>query len=52
MDLNATAIGFSVLGWPVQINFAPVPHDLFRKLSSDVKLLGAFVVTFFLALWR
>ena len=48
--IGATAIGFSVVMIAVQLNFARMPHGLFRKLSSDVRLLGAFAATFLLAL--
>lgn len=34
--IGATAIGFSVVMIAVQLNFARMPHGLFRKLSSDV----------------
>jgi hypothetical protein len=47
--MGATAIGFSVVMLAVQLNFARIPHGLFRKLSSDFKLLGAFAATFVLA---
>ncbi|WP_316229602.1 hypothetical protein [Bradyrhizobium sp. SZCCHNR1070] len=48
--VGATAIGFSVVMIAVQLNFARMPHGLFRRLSSDAKLLGAFAGTFFLAI--
>jgi hypothetical protein len=48
--VGATAIGFSVVMFAVQMNFARTPYGLFRKLSSDFRLLGAFAATFFLAL--
>jgi hypothetical protein len=47
--IGATAIGFSVVMFAVQINFARMPYGLFRKLSSDRQLLGAFAATFLLA---
>jgi hypothetical protein len=47
--IGATAIGFSVVMFAVQINFARMPHGLFRQLSSDARLLGAFATTFLLA---
>src|SRR5215472_5106358 len=40
--IGATAIGFSVVMIAVQLNFARMPHGLFRRLSSDARLLGAF----------
>jgi hypothetical protein len=48
--IGATAIGFSVVMIAVQLNFARIPHGLFRKLSSDIRLLGAFASTFLLAI--
>src|SRR5262249_3327197 len=48
--LGATAIGFSVVMIAVQLNFARIPHGLFRKLSTDFRLLGAFALTFVLAI--
>ena len=48
--VGATAIGFSVVMVAVQLNFARMPHGLFRRLSSDPRLLGAFAATFLLAI--
>jgi hypothetical protein len=48
--IGATAIGFSVVMIAVQLNFARIPQGLFRKLSSDFRLLGAFAATFLLAI--
>jgi hypothetical protein len=48
--IGATAIGFSVVMIAVQLNFARMPHGLFRELSSDFRLLGAFATTFILAI--
>jgi hypothetical protein len=48
--IGATAIGFSVVMIAVQLNFARIPQGLFRKLSSDFRLLGAFAATFMLAI--
>ncbi len=48
--IGATAIGFSIVMIAVQLNFARMPHGLFRKLSSDFRLLGAFASTFLLAI--
>lgn len=47
--ISATAIAFSLILFAMQVNVERMPHGLFRKFSSDVKLLGAFVVTFLLA---
>jgi hypothetical protein len=48
--VGATAMGFSVVMIAVQLNFARIPHGLFRRLSSDFWLLGAFAATFTLAI--
>jgi hypothetical protein len=48
--VGATAIGFSVVMIAVQLNFARMPHGLFRRLSSDLRLLGTFAGTFLLAI--
>ena len=47
--VGATAIGFSVVMLAVQLNFARIPHGLFRRVTSDLKLIGAFTATFLLA---
>lgn len=47
--LGATAIAFSLIMFAMQVNVERMPHGLFRKFSSDVKLLGTFVSTFSLA---
>ncbi len=47
--IGATAIAFSLIMFAMQVNVERMPHGLFRKFSSDVKLLGAFAATFFLA---
>lgn len=47
--IGATAISFSLIMFAMQVNVERLPHGLFRKFSSDVKLLGAFFATFSLA---
>jgi hypothetical protein len=47
--VGATAIGFSVVMLAVQLNFARIPHGLFRRVSLDFRLLGTFSATFLLA---
>ena len=47
--IGATAIAFSLIMFAMQVNVTRMPHGLFRKFSSDIKLLGAFVATFSLA---
>lgn len=48
--IGATAIAFSLIMFAMQVNVERMPHGLFRKFSSDVKLLGAFAATFSLAM--
>lgn len=48
--VGATAIAFSLIMFAMQVNVERMPHGLFRKFSSDVKLLGAFTATFSLAM--
>lgn len=47
--IGAAAIAFSLIMFAMQVNVERMPHGLFRKFSSDIKLLGAFVSTFSLA---
>ena len=48
--IGATAIAFSLIMFAMQVNVERMPHGLFRRFSSDAKLLGAFTSTFSLAL--
>lgn len=48
--VGAAAIAFSLVMFAMQVNVERMPHGLFRKFSSDPKLLGAFAATFFLAI--
>lgn len=48
--IGATAIAFSLIMFAMQVNVERMPHGLFRKFSSDSKLLGSFGVTFSLAI--
>lgn len=48
--IGAAAIVFAVVMFAMQINIERMPHGLFRKLSSDGRLLGAFAGTFLLAI--
>ncbi|WP_143752342.1 DUF2254 domain-containing protein [Marinobacter guineae] len=48
--IGATAIAFSLIMFAMQVNVERMPHGLFRKFSSDAKLLGSFIVTFSLAI--
>lgn len=47
--VGATAIAFSLIMFAMQVNVERMPYGLFRKFSSDFKLLGSFAITFFLA---
>jgi len=47
--IGATAIAFSLIMFAMQVNVDRMPHGLFRKFGSDVRLLAAFVSTFVLA---
>lgn len=48
--IGATAIAFTLVMFAMQVNVERMPHGLFRKFSSDPKLLGAFASTFLLAI--
>lgn len=48
--VGAAAIAFSLVMFAMQVNVERMPHGLFRKFSSDPKLLGAFAGTFLLAI--
>jgi hypothetical protein len=47
--LGAAAIVMSLVMFAMQINVERTPHRLFRRLSTDLRLLGAFAVTFLLS---
>jgi len=48
--IGATAIVTSLVLFAMQVNVERMPHGLFRRLSADGKLLGAFAVAFLLAI--
>lgn len=48
--IGATAIAFSLILFAMQVNVGRMPHGMFKRLSSDRKLLGAFLSSFFIAL--
>ena len=48
--IGAIAIAFSLIMFAMQINVERIPYGLFRKFSTDSKLLGLFVIVFFLAI--
>ncbi|KDB58217.1 hypothetical protein AZ16_1187 [Bordetella bronchiseptica B18-5 (C3)] len=47
--IGAAAIAFSLVVFAMQINVERMPHGLFRRLSSDRKLLGSFLGSFLTA---
>lgn len=47
--IGATAIAFSLVVFSMQTNVERMPHGLFRRLSSDKKLLGSFFISFLIA---
>jgi len=48
--LGATAIAFSFIMFAMQVNVERMPHGLFRKFTSDVRLMLAFGFMFALAI--
>lgn len=48
--IGAAAIAFSLVVFAMQINVERMPHGLFRRLSSDRRLLGSFLGSFLTAL--
>lgn len=48
--IGATAIVSSLVMFSMQVNVERMPHGLFRRLSSDQRLLAAFAVAFLLAI--
>ena len=47
--IGATAIAFSLIMFAMQVNVERMPHGLFRKFSTDARLIFTFVSTFSLA---
>ena len=47
--VGATAIAFSLIMFAMQVNIERMPYALFKKTSSDIRLLGAFLGTFSIA---
>lgn len=47
--IGATAIAFSLIMFAMQVNVERMPHGLFRKFSTDRRLILTFVATFSLA---
>ena len=48
--IGAAAIVTSLVLFAMQVNIERMPHGLFRRLSEDGRLLGAFAVAFVLAM--
>lgn len=48
--IGAAAIVTSLVLFAMQVNIERMPHGLFRRLSADRKLLGAFASAFLLAI--
>lgn len=48
--IGATAIVTSLVLFACQVNIERMPYGLFRRLSSDARLLGTFAFAFFLAI--
>lgn len=48
--IGAAAIVTSLVLFAMQVNIERMPHGLFRRLSADSKLLGAFALAFLLAI--
>ena len=48
--VGAAAIVTSLVLFAMQVNIERMPHGLFRRLSADRKLLGAFALAFLLAI--
>lgn len=47
--IGATAIASSLVLFAIQVNIERLPYGLFRRLSSDPRLLGAFGASFLIA---
>jgi hypothetical protein len=48
--IGASAIAFTLVMFAMHVNVERMPHGLFRKLSTDARIMGAFGVTFTLAI--
>lgn len=48
--IGAAAIVSSLVMFAIQVNVERMPHGLFRKLSSDARIMGAFGSTFAIAI--
>lgn len=48
--IGAAAIAFSLVMFAMQVNVERMPHGLFRRLSADKRIIGAFGGTFLIAI--
>ncbi|MBU0721817.1 hypothetical protein KJ877_10770 [bacterium] len=48
--ISASAIAFSIVMFAMQVNVEKLPYGLFKKFSSDIKLLSAFFTTVILSI--
>lgn len=48
--IGATAIAFSLVMFAMQVNVERMPYGLFRRFSTDARVLTAFVGTFLVAI--
>lgn len=48
--IAAAAIAFSLIMFAMQVNVERMPHGLFRKLSTDKRIIASFAGTFLLAI--
>lgn len=49
--IGASAIVFSFVMFTMQVNIERLPHGMFRKVSEDFKLMGAFAANVFASLF-
>ena len=49
--MGASAIAFSLVMFAMQTNVEKMPHGLFKRLSSDGRLLGAYLLSFLLSIF-
>ena len=49
--VGATAIAFALVMFAMQTNVEKMPHGLFKRLSSDGRLLGAYLLSFLLSVF-
>lgn len=49
--VGASAIAFAIVLFAMQTNVEKMPHGLFKRLSSDGRLLGAYLLSFLLSVF-